>query len=420
MQVWKKIGIAASLTAAAAVSIALAVPASADTGAQVGDAVGVGSDTLQNGADFVFDGSPGVAGGFNAGKLRQVDNIDATGDANGRATYDGSCGSVPKAGTTGLAPFCDTTTNQPPNLLAGSVVLRAGTKPVIRPNGSGGGIGALISDAASPGYDGLPARSIQFARASRLPNTGEITNCPTTAGNACGGLHVYQAATDNLGIAHVTTGFDGPAGLSADELYKIFVTCTITKWNQLPGNSSGSANTIHPLIPQSGSGTRNFFLQDLANAENITTTLSPGTCTRTVEEHDPTGIYADPTPGDAIEPFSSGKLTLINSGYFANGVNYTGTGAANGAYTPGFLTLESGTPGDTNPNYNSSRGLYFVVRQTDVTSTTPFEPGGTQNFVQALLTGGGTGIQSTNGQSELTYAGFTPDFADCGINPTSC
>ena len=74
---------------------------------------------------------------------------------------------------------------------------------------------------------------------------------------------------------------------------------------------------------------------------------------RTVEEHDPTGIYADPSPADAIEPFSQGKITLINSGYFANGVNYTRHRRGNGAYTPNYLTLESGTPGDSNPNYNS-------------------------------------------------------------------
>ena len=61
------------------------------------------------------------------------------------------------------------------------------------------------------------------------------------------------------------------------------------------------------------------------------------------QEHDPTGIYADSSPADAIEPFSGGKLALINSGYFANGVGYksaiTNSSTPNGAYTANYLSL---------------------------------------------------------------------------------
>ena len=415
MQLFTKVGIATATVAAAASVVALATPALADTAAQPGDVVGVGSDTVQNAADFVFDGAPGVAGGYNnLGNVNRVVSYDATGDANGRATYDGTCGTAQSA--TGLGVFCDSTTNQPPNLLGGSVVLRAGTKPVVRPNGSGAGAGALINDSTPGGYDKLPTGSIQFARMSRLPNSTEEGNCGV--GSTCGGLHVYQFATDDLAIARVATGFNGPAGLSKAELIGIY-TCQYRHWNDLPGNSGGSTDAIDPLIPQSGSGTRNFFLQDLTDA-NGGTTVSPGTCVRTVEEHDPTGIYADPHPADAVEPFSTGKIALINSGYFANGVNYSGSNSPNGAYTPGFLTVEKGTPVDGNANYRSTRGLYFVVRQEDVTSTTPMQPGGTQNYTAALFTDPQSAIRSASGQAEITAAGFTPAFVDCGINPTSC
>jgi ABC-type phosphate transport system substrate-binding protein len=418
MHVLKKLGIAGGLVAASVVSIALAVPAVADTGAQPSDAVGVGSDTIQNAADFAFDGSPGVAGGFNTGAHNRVVSYDATGDANGRAVYDGTCGTANAA--TGIGSFCDSTTNQAPNLLPGSVVLRAGSKPVVRPNGSGAGVAALIADApggTGTGYQGLPRGSIQFARMSRLPNTSEEGSCPTTS--TCGGLHVYQAATDNLAIAKEATGYNGPAGLSAQELLAIY-TCTDKTWNSLPGNSAGSTDTIHPLIPQAGSGTRNFFLADLQTLNGLTNPVTPGSCVRTVEEHDPTGIYADPTPGDAIEPFSTGKITLINSGYFANGAGYSGTSFATGAYTPGFLNTLTGTPGDGNPNYVSTRGLYFTVRQEDVTSTTPFEPGGTQNMATSLFSGGASAIRSASGRAELAQAGFTALYKDCGINPATC
>ena len=49
---------------------------------------------------FVLDGSPGQAGGFNTtGVLNRADNIFATGDANGRAVYDGTCGAADGTGT---------------------------------------------------------------------------------------------------------------------------------------------------------------------------------------------------------------------------------------------------------------------------------------------------------------------------------
>jgi ABC-type phosphate transport system substrate-binding protein len=419
-----KTGLAAGLALATGLTLGLSGVAQADSSApRTGDVVGVGSDTVQNAADFLFDGAPGVAGGYNTlGNNHRVYSFDATGDANGRATYDGTCG--PAQANTGLGLFCDSTTNLTPNLLPGTVVMRNATNPVTRPNGSGAGVAALINDApasgslpAGPGYQGLPNGSIQFARMSRLPNSTEIGECTTT--NSCGGLHVYQFATDNLAIAKDAANYNGPAGLSADELYHIFVTCDYTKWNQIPGNSGGSNDTIHPLIPQSGSGTRTFFLADLAAAEGITTTLSPGPCTRTVEEHDPTGIYADPTPQDAIEPFSTGKISLINSGYFAN-AGYHGTLGANGAYTPGFLNTLTGTAPDNTPSYLSSRGLYFVIRNTDLASTTPIQVGGTQNFAQTLFAGSTSLIARASNAGLITAAGFTQSYKDCGVNPTTC
>lgn len=407
-----KAGLAAGATLAVGLTLAMPGLAGADTAARTGDVVGVGSDTVQNASDFLWDGAPGVAGGYNnIGNLNRVWSFDATGDANGRAVYDGTCG-TPSA-TTGLGTFCDSTNNQAPNLLGGSVVLRAGTKPVVRPNGSGAGYAALIADSAAPGYKGLAAGSIQFSRGSRLPNATEEGNCPTTNA-ACGGLHVYQVATDQLGIAHVKTGFDGPAGLSAAQLIKIY-QCQDTTWDQVGGTSTA---TIHPLIPQSGSGTRSFFLSDL-QAANGGNAITLGACVRTVEEHDPTGIYSDPSPADAIEPFSAGKIALINSGYFANGVSYSGTGGAT-AYTPNYLTLESGTPSDGGTNYNSTRGLYFAIRQADLASTTPFQPGGTENWAQTLFVGSSSWIARASSGAQIAAAGFTQAYKDCGINPTTC
>jgi PBP superfamily domain len=436
-------------------SLALSGVASADSAARPGDVVGVGSDTLQNGVDFFFDSAPGNTGGYNElGNKNRAFNFFATGDANGRAVYDGTCGT---AGTNGLGAFCDSTTKLTPNLLPGSVILRDGSAPVTRPNGSGAGVAALIADApGGTGFHGLPLGSIQFARMSRLPNAGEESSC--TAASACGGLDVFQIATDTLSMAvqsaHPTGnggnfgGTNAPAaGLSLQELVSIY-SCATTgsgpggalEWKDLPGNSTGSAGVIHPLLPQSGSGTRTFFLADL-QAANGGTAVNPGTCVRSVEEHDPTGIYGDPSPADAIEPFSTAKLALINgtasglsSGYFLNGAGYAGSGALAGdsAYTPGYLTtLPAGTAGDGNPAYaGQSRGVYITIRHVDEASTVPVQPGASQTWAQLYFTGGTianpTGtlpaplIKGGTAGGLLAEAGFTQAYKACGTNPTTC
>jgi hypothetical protein len=444
MHVLKKVSMLAATGAAAAISIALAIPAHADTAATGGDALIVGSDTVQNAVNFALDGSPGVLGGYNStGNLNRGVSLDANGDANGRGVYDGTCtyitttqvgsaqpttaSSVAICGDQALEVNSTTTsggvtttktTTDSPNLIGGSAILRAGTAPVIRPNGSGAGIQALVKDAPgmNTNYQGLPAGSIQIARASRLPNPsgGEADVC--TTGSACGGLHVYQIATDDLRIAHQTSAYNGPAAISTADLVKIY-TCVDTTWNQLTGNTGGSTATIHPLIPQTGSGTRNFFLADLQAANNGTV-VNPGTCVRTVQEHDPSGIFNDPSPADAIEPFSSGKVTLLNSGYFTAGA--TGSPSA-AAFAKNYLTTLTATGA-----YDSVRGLYLVVRQEDVTSSDIFQPGGLGNFTNNLITASQSAVRSGNGMSEIAAAGFTvkngstPVFKDCGINPSSC
>ena len=417
----KKTGLAACLIGAAAASMLLSSTSASATSAapRTGDVVGVGSDTLQNAANFLFDSAPGVAGGYNnIGNNHRVYSFDATGDANGRAVYDGTCGTVIKPSATGLAPFCDSTNLQTPNLLPATSILRAGTNPVTNPNGSGAGAAALVADGVGgAGYQGLSLGSLQFARMSRLPNSTEIASC--TAASPCGGLHVYQAATDALTIVHSSGTYDGPAGLSATELANIY-DCTYTKWSDIPGNSSGSTATIHALIPQSGSGTRNFFLADLVAAKP--SFVLGTTCgIRTVEEHDPTGVYGDPKPADAIEPFSSGKLALINSGYFTNAgyANASGFNAYS-ASPNNALTALSGAAPDAATSYNVSRGLYFVIRDVDLNIAAPFQTGGTGNWATVLFAGSASVIAKSANKPQIQFAGFTPAYKDCGVNPASC
>lgn len=410
-----RITLTTAVAGAAALSLGLSGTAHAtqarpaDTAARSSDAVGVGSDTLQNAADFVLDGTGnGATGGFNEiGNVNRVFNYYSTGDANGRALYDGTCGTA----ASGPNQICSSTNTGDPNALkTATVILREGNNPVVRPNGSGAGVAALIADSGFNGttYQGLPNGSISFARMSRLPKSTEEGNCPTTSAT-CGGLHVYQLATDQLQIAHSATGYNGPAGLSIKQLLAIY-QCQSTKFSDVGGTSS---DTIHPLLPQTGSGTRDFFLADL-QAANAGTAVTPGPCVRIVQEHDPDGIYQDGAPGDVVEPFSAGKISLINSGYFTNG---------GPAFAKSQLATLTGTPSDSGTAYNSKRGLYFTVRQADLASTTPFEPGSALNIAQTLFDDGNGNSPYISRASEagaITAAGFTPAYKNCGVNPTSC
>lgn len=410
----KRLG--ASLFVAGAVALGsgvTALPASADAQPQSHDVVGVGSDTLQY-TEFLWDGDPQGDPGFNNGQRNRVFAFYATGDDNGRAVFDGTCGAV---GSNGLGTPCQSSTNQVANSLAGTVTLRAGTLPVVRPNGSGAGVGALIANSTGgSGYHGLPAGEIDFARMSRLPNTTEESTCDGLP--ACGALHVIQLGTDTLSIAtskNVQT--NAPASLTAVQLVHIYQCDTgFTKWSDT-GVGGTSSNTIHPLIPQTGSGTRNFFLADL-QAANGGTAITLGACVRTVQEHDPTGIFGDPSPADAIEPFSAARLSLLNTPITSGGPTFFGnTGASSGAapaFAPNQLTTLSGTG-----TYSSVHGIYIAIRKADEASTTPFEPGSTLNWAQTLFIGANSWVARASSKSLIAAAGFTPAYADCGYDPTS-
>ncbi|HEY5454061.1 MAG TPA: hypothetical protein VIJ96_01190, partial [Acidothermaceae bacterium] len=119
----------------------------ADDQAQSGDVVGVGSDTVQYASDFIANGSPTGAAGYNSSVTNRDISFFATGDGNGRALYD-STGQLLQGGG-----GAEGTT---------SITLRAGTLPVARPDGSGDGMLALTNDSVGgPGYEGLPTNSIQ-------------------------------------------------------------------------------------------------------------------------------------------------------------------------------------------------------------------------------------------------------------------
>jgi ABC-type phosphate transport system substrate-binding protein len=385
--------------------------APADYAPSFNDVVGVGSDTLQYILDFGDDGDPSGDTGYNgAGNLYKVVSIDATADSNARAAY------LNNSTDASLLPLDPT------------VVLRAGTFPVQRPNGGGAGISALLADTA------VTDPYIDFVRSPSQPTAAQAA---AAASDGWGGLQEFVLGTDNLEVAKAATGSNAPAGLSVAQLAQIYEcnptgalggTAGQTTWNNVGGTST---DNVIPAIPQTGSGIRTLFLADLG-----ITSAQLGSCVVTVEQNDPTGITGNTDPADVIEPFSGSRLNLWNgksgntadganpsSGYFHNPTTpYPGAATAE---TSG-ITLLTGAPAGTDSSggvYDDDYDLYVVYRWSDQTSSTPWQPGGTENWAQTLFCNpGGTTVpffQTPAGKTLIAEAGADPVDQGCLSSPAT-
>jgi ABC-type phosphate transport system substrate-binding protein len=363
---------------------AAAVPANADYAPQPGDIVGVGGDTPQFAVDFVANGDYNADAGFNAaGAYNRLVYFDATADGNARQAYTNSV-----------------TTGAPSVLLNPTDVLRAGTVPVQRVQSSGAAISALLADTATP-------EVINFVASASLPTSTQQSQAGT---QGWGYLHVVEIGTDTVEIAADSTATDAPAGLSIADLLNIY-TGVYTKWNQVPGNATGSSNTIVPEIPPSSSSIYKTFIADLTTANgNVAPTLVG---VKTVEQNDPTAITASSTPADAIVPFSAARLALWTAGYFHNPATVFPGSAS--PLAPG-VKLLTGTTGDGTV-YASPITDYIIFRQSDATITTPMEPGGSRNWVQTLFSNPGGSdpfVEKGSGQALIASAGVIPNYQDLG------
>ena len=395
-----KAGLAIAGTLVAMAGMA-AQPAFADYAPTSKDVVGVGSDTLQYLVDFAADGDQLGDSGYNsAGNKFKLVNFDATADANARLAYGpqgvGSNSCAPGDGATAGTGNNNGNHQDQPCTLNPTIVIRAGVSPIQRPNGSGAGAKALAADTG---------HLITFSRASACE--GPTSGCGNVLSNAFDSI---QVGTDPLAMLTASTTNAPP--LSAAQLKAIYA-CTATTWTAVGGTSS---DTIIPIIPQLGSGTRSTFLADIGNP-----TL--GSCVVTGEENDPTAIAAQSSPADAIEPMSGGRLNLFLGllsdgtangvgGYFRdpscalNNVNTStpaACAAASNKITPAVKLVTTGSPSDSGGVFDIPRPLYIYFRHSDVTSTTPWQPGSTLNAVRTLFYNpcltGQTGCVTVGGQT---------------------
>jgi ABC-type phosphate transport system substrate-binding protein len=421
-----------------------AAPALADYEPGPLDVVGAGSDTLQYILDFGADGDVSADPGYNdtAGNLYKLVSMDATADSNARFSWAvGATLANPTAGA--LNP---------------TAVYRGQTYPVQRINGSGAGINALLADTSAVDP------TLNFVRMSSNPTASEGA---VAEANGWQGLQDFVLGTENLRVAadDTTNAPCGTAGtcptgtipgLSGKELAEIYEANTpdCLTWAGLytaagetvPAGTS--TDTIIPIIPQPGSGTRSTFLADIGAAAGLSGSVTPGSCSTIGEENDPTAITSlsstttNPVDGstcspncayDAIEPFSGSRLNLWE-GLSGNTTYGSSPGQANAYFrnpndaypntsadvlTPGIEQL-SGTAPDGTASYLDTRDLNVVYRWTDQISKTDWQPGSTVNWAEALFCnpGGATPFfQSAEGKLLIAEAGANPATQSCLTSP---
>ena len=195
---------------------------------------------------------------------------------------------------------------------------------ITRPVGSGAGKDLL--------HGATDNTNIDFARSSSAQSSAETAD----------GLQSFPFAVDTLiMVKSGSVASHAPASLTIAQILDIYQG-TVTNWNQV----GGTAGTIKPLIPQSGSGTLSFFTDQLTAANGG---VPPVIVATPVTEHDPAPIMND---ADAIAPFSlAKKSTLAN---------------------PAVVTTE--------PGFNADRAVYNVVRGADVAKPEVLAAFGTSGF----------------------------------------
>lgn len=182
-------------------------------------------------------------------------------------------------------------TNPTTSAIGDLISTKGGCAKVARPNGSGSGIANLelnVKDPANKTY-----YCADFARSS----SGRSTQ-PTGKN----GVLFVALAKDNVTYASLAKGSNAPKNLTAKQLNKIY-TCVDTKWSQVGVKGAAGNAKIDPVLPQSSSGTRAFFLA----AIDVTATAEPcWTTNEGLEENEGTAKVFQGNK-NAIVPFSAGK-----------------------------------------------------------------------------------------------------------------
>ncbi|MCT2584280.1 substrate-binding domain-containing protein [Actinophytocola gossypii] len=229
-------------------------------------------------------------------------------------------------------------------------VAGSGDEVVIpRPNGSSAGINELLNNP-----------NVDFARSSR----GADADDPQEVND----LYFIPALSDGLSYVVDDTAGSDIRSLDTAELAAIY-RCTDTRG-------------FNPKLPQSGSGTRSFFLEQIGLENN-----EIGPCVdQNVQEHDASAVDGDPL---AIAPFSTARWS---------------SNPPNPANPPSAV-VDIAATSPTAGVFYTTRTIYNVVRVNDYDA--PGSP------LPALF--GPDGYLCDRFDSGLFRQGFGGLGADCGV-----
>ncbi len=175
-------------------------------------------------------------------------------------------------------------------VLHDKILAKTGCAKEPRPNGSSEGIlgtaGGPYGLTANTKTSNKKAFCSDFARSSRARTTGDPAD-----------IVFVPFALDAVTYA-TNQGSNAPSDLTTAQLAKIY-TCAVTNWKQLGGKSA----KINAQLPQTGSGTRKFFLTALGAGTPIT----PGPCVDSTKGESPNNL---PEENEGTNKFLKGANTV--------------------------------------------------------------------------------------------------------------
>jgi len=365
-----RLGVVAAF-AAAALALGTAAPAYADpTGPKTLN--GAGSDTTQDVMNFVASQVPAI-GNWNA--VPAGSNITVN----------------------------SVTFNRPIGSTAGVRALSSSLRGIA--------FGAAISPATTAPL--LPAGTLEWARTSALRTEGgsELTYIPF-AGDATS--IAFNASSD--------FPRDVALGTSADATNLFTLRNIYLGTRQNFRDSSGDLITIRPILPQTQSGTRLYWITEAlgTTAAAITAGGRATDLGNTVQEHDGRFLTG---PGD-IAPYSVAQW-IAQSNSTAEGLNPTTAAAIRpnptgtvdrrgGAILGSIDTVKpitfQGTVYATNADFLPSRLVYNVVETRALTSSTPIR---NDELIRSTFVGTASTVCAAMALPAQRAFGFTP-IANCG------
>jgi hypothetical protein len=417
----KSVGAALVAVATAASLVLTNSPAEADFSPQPKDVVSTGSDILQNSFNFLADGYHQLPGYNTAGNRYRFVNFDSSGDAQGRSAFTDPrlLPTITGNGTIGQDGV-KYIKQSDVKLLNPTISLGAGQDLVVRPSGGGaGGTLAIIAD---------DEKNIDVGRS---PNPLNSTNQNNAQSNLGTKLLRVQIATDRQLLATSAVGGPGggvatnaPTTVTAGAILKIY-SGQWTTWGDVAcGCNTHTGETIIPLILPTDAGMWNTFVTnvDNQNPEAVTSdTLRANPNSIQVQQNDPTAItsLAPAQRANAIVPFPRGRYRTLNAEYYTD-PSVTNAYNLEPERTPitaaGIQLLDGASTTDVNQPtspYGGNFAYNALLRESDLNSNVPWQPGSTLNWVQALFYNPGGPdpfVRTPAGEALLTAAGVTPDY----------